>query len=52
MDTSRWVYIVLTMQQETNEPLVRFVSLDENKAHEFMKNIDNEDPMFYIQELQ
>lgn len=51
MDTSNWVYIVVTMCRETGEPLIRMVTPNEKLAHEYHASILGEKPMFYIREL-
>ncbi len=51
MDTTNWVYIVITMCPHTNEPRVNLATQNEKLAHEYHASILGEKPMFYIQEL-
>ena len=50
--TSNWVYIIITMCQETNEPLIRLATQSEKMAREYYLSIESENPMFYIQKLK
>lgn len=52
MNTNNWVYIVITMCPDTDEPRVNMVTQNEILAHEYCASIPDENPMFYIQELK
>ena len=52
MDKSNWVYLVITMCTKTREPLVNLATKNEQLAHEYMKSMAEQLPMFYITELK
>ena len=51
MDTSKWVYII-TIPYESSDPDVELVTHDEDFAHAYMLSIADQNPLFYIKELE